>query len=110
MPRRQQANSEFGEWVKAAREAQTLTQKDAATQAGIKQQIWSRIERYGIIPSTPKLIALCAALNKPVEEAAAFQVGASNIDVRVRNYELDYLEFKRLLTQRANTDGRTDMV
>lgn len=61
--------TEFGNWVRASREQQGLTQTECAARAGMKLQQWNRMEKQITRPEYDTLMAVADALRAPVDDA-----------------------------------------
>jgi transcriptional regulator with XRE-family HTH domain len=53
----------IGTAARFARQAQGLTQEDAADAVGVSSEFYARIERGRTLPSTPTLASIASALN-----------------------------------------------
>ena len=53
----------IGAAARAARQAQELTQEDAADAVGVSTEFYARIERGKTLPSSPTLASIASALN-----------------------------------------------
>jgi transcriptional regulator with XRE-family HTH domain len=52
----------IGSRLKAARQREGLTQKEAGRLVGVATEVFGRFERGRILPSTPMLVGMCLAL------------------------------------------------
>jgi transcriptional regulator with XRE-family HTH domain len=57
----------IGEVARGAREGLGLTQAEVAKRAGLSAPVYGRIERGGMMPSTPTLRRLTVALSVPAD-------------------------------------------
>jgi transcriptional regulator with XRE-family HTH domain len=106
MPRHSQMSVTFAAWVKGCRTGLNVSQIELARLAGLSQQVLSKIEHHGLIPTNEVLVKLCSALRQPVSEADLVLNGTTTTDVRIRNYQLDFLGFAQSLIERSNAEGR----
>ncbi len=109
MARQLQKSSAFGNWLKMARIAASLSQEELATRVGLEQQYLSRFERKGIVPNDEQLTLICEKLGKSVSEAKLAIARTATAKERQAAYDLFNTAFVQSLVDRAARVKQLDL-
>lgn len=94
----------FGTWLRSARRDARKSQQAAATEAGIDQQLWSRLER-GLAPRDCNLEAICKAVSRTTTEASSIIEADALSVLAVQEYQTKYKSYKTGLLAREKSRG-----
>lgn len=101
----QQLSRRLGARVREHRLRLPATQEEVAEMVGLSTQVYSRMERGGVLPSVPTLMRLCSALKaKPNDLLLDVSAGLVTHNTKASKISPDLARLTRIL---ASADPRT---